>query len=308
MHSYRIAGLGVASEIELAGLIERDLGAEPPDVTVRLGAVPPGLDGAQTVRATFEIADDLFLLRIRGIARFLLKSGREMTVAPEDGTALRDVAVFITGSVFGILLHQREQVVLHASAVRVGTRAVLFCGASGAGKSTLAAALGQRGYAMLTDDVCALSVAPDGVPLAQPDGRRLKLWSRAIDELDLGARRGDAVRAHLEKFYIEPIAPSEEALPVGAVYILRETRPSMENGIEQLNIAVAARQVRRNAYRRRMVRLLRQHDRYLKSAAAIVGRAGMFYLNRPFDFAAMPVVLDGLEAHWRALGLLEAAR
>lgn len=308
MHSYRIAGLRVASEIDLAGLIERPLGMDPPDVTIRLGAVPPSLEGAHTARATFDIAGDLFLLRIPGIARFLLTAGREMRVEAERGATLSDVAIFITGSVFGILLHQREQVVLHASAVRVGTRAVLFCGASGAGKSTMAAALGQRGYAMLTDDFCAVTIGASGVPQAQSDGRLLKLWARSVEKLDLGARRGTAVRPGLEKFYVEPHAPNEDALPIGAVYVLRETRSSMQDGIEALNLAVAARQVRRNAYRQRMVRLLRQHDRYLKSAAAILGKAGMFYLSRPFDYDAMPGVIDGLERHWRQLGLLEAAR
>lgn len=79
-------------------------------------------------------------------------------VAPEAGTPPQDIAIFIIGTVFGLLLHQREQVVLRASAARVGGKAVLFCGASGAGKSPLAAALAQCGYPLITDDVCALAV------------------------------------------------------------------------------------------------------------------------------------------------------
>jgi len=89
------------------------------------------------------------------------------------------------GSVFGILLHQREEIVLHASAVRVNGRAILFCGASGAGKSTLAAVLAQRGLPLITDDVCAITLSPAGAPMVHSDGLHLKLWAQAIERLDL---------------------------------------------------------------------------------------------------------------------------
>ena len=307
MHFYRIAGLAVASEIELPGLIVRGEGDGPPDVSIRLGPVPLQLEGAVTVRPTFEIAGDRFLLRIPGVARLLLQAGREIVIAIEDGTPQDDVAIFIIGTVFGILLHQREQAVFHASAVRVGDRAVLFCGVSGAGKSTMAAALAQRGYAMLADDVCAITMSGDGRAMAQPDGRQLKLWSRTIDKLDLGAWRGAAVRSKLEKFYVEPPLTSSEALPVGAVYILSETRPPHGDGIERPNFVDAAIMIRRNAYRPRLVHDLGQSGSYLQSSAAIIASAGLFVLRRPFEFAAMPSVIGMLENHWRATGLLVAA-
>ncbi len=116
-------------------------------------------------------------------------------VAPESDATAADIPIFILGTVFGILLHQREQIVLHASAVRVNGKAVLFCGASGAGKSTLAAALAQRGYPLVTDDFCTLTADGQGAPLVHPDGRQLKLWAQAIDRLDLAQQRGERVRA-----------------------------------------------------------------------------------------------------------------
>lgn len=58
-------------------------------------------------------------MRIPEIARFLLIGGREIVFAPETETAVADIPIFIVGTVFGILLHQREQAVLHASAVLV---------------------------------------------------------------------------------------------------------------------------------------------------------------------------------------------
>ena len=125
------------------------------------------------------MAEDVFLLRIPGIARFLLIRGCEIVVDVNPLADLQDVAAFLTGAVFGILLHQRSCVVLQASAVSVNGKAVLFCGPSGAGKSTLAAALTQHGYCLLADEVCAIELKCDGLALAQPDGNLIKLWADA---------------------------------------------------------------------------------------------------------------------------------
>jgi hypothetical protein len=142
---YRVSGLSVASEIVLPGLIAGAQGPAP-EVTIRRGPVPDSLPGARASGPTWQIAGKQFLMRIPDIARFLLNDGREIVVAPESEASAADIPIFILGTVFGILLHQREQIVLHASAVRVNGKAVLFAGSSGAGKSTLAAALAQRGY------------------------------------------------------------------------------------------------------------------------------------------------------------------
>jgi hypothetical protein len=306
-HDYRVSGLAVRSGIALRGLIAAPAGGGPADVTVSLGPVPATLPGASLSGPTWDISGERFLLRIPGIARFLLSGGREILIEPEDGTPPHDIAIFIIGTVFGILLHQREQIVLHASAVRVGDKAVLFCGASGAGKSTLAAALAQRGFALVTDDICAITLDHAGVPMVQPDGRQLKLWAQAIEKLDLAARRGERIRGNLEKFYIDPHAAFSETLPLGAVYALREARPPHKPGIERPNVVDAALLLRRNAYRPLLVRRMGQKENYFQAAATIANVAGIFQFTRPLDFAAMADVIGWLEAHWLELGLREMA-
>jgi hypothetical protein len=145
-YSYCVSGLSVSSEVDLPGLIADPVSGRLPDVTIRRQRVPQALDGVAASRGpTWEIAGDRFLLRITGVARFLLTGGHDIAFELEEDATEDDVAIFLIGTVFGILLHQRQHVVLHASAVRVGGKAVLFCGPSGAGKSTIAAALGQRG-------------------------------------------------------------------------------------------------------------------------------------------------------------------
>ena len=87
------------------------------------------------------------------LQRFLMHAGREIIFEAEDA-AQHEAAIFLLGSAFGILLHQRGHFVLHASAIVVRGQAVLLCGPSGCGKSTLAAALVDRGYSFVNDDVC----------------------------------------------------------------------------------------------------------------------------------------------------------
>ena len=170
MQFYRVSGLSVASEIDLPGLIAGTPELAP-QVTIRRGPVPESLPATTASGPTWLIAGKQFLFRIPDIARFLLNDGSEIVVAPESEASVTDIPIFILGTMFGILLHQREQIVLHASAVRVNGKAVLFCGSSGAGKSTLAAALAQRGYLLVTDDFSTVTAEDLGAPLVHPDGR-----------------------------------------------------------------------------------------------------------------------------------------
>ena len=218
-----------------------------------------------------------------------------------------DISIFLSGTVLGILLHQRGQVVLHASAVRVNGKAVLFCGASGTGKSTLAAALAQRGFPLVTDDFCAVTASGAGAVMVQPDGRSLKLWAQAIQKLDLAERRGAAVRDRLEKYFVEPAAVFSEPLPLAAVYALREARPPHRPGIERPNVVDAALILRRNAYRPQLVNRMGQKADYFRAATTIANSAGIFHLTRALNFDRMPEVIAQLEQHWVDIGLTERA-
>lgn len=306
MHLYRVSGLSVASEISLPGLLGLpDQGS--PDVTIRRGPVPAVLENARASGATWDFAGDQFLLRIPSVARFLLSDGRNITFEAEAGVDAGDISIFLLGTVFGILLHQRGQIVLHASAIDISGKAILFCGPSGAGKSTLAAALAQHGYPVVTDDVCAITMTDANMPMVHPDDRQIKLWAQAIERLDLAQHRGERVRSRLEKFYVQPSGTATAPLPLGAVYVLRGARPPHAPGIERPNVVDAALVLRRNAYRPLLVRRMGQRESYFHAAATIANAAGIFHLTRTLDFAAMSDVIAQLRRHWLEIGLMEQA-
>lgn len=307
MQFYETCGLQVASTVALPGMHAAPAGRLPPDLTIRPGPVPRSLPDATGAGPTWEMAGDQFLLRVPGVARFLLIDGRTVLFELEPDADEADLPAFIAGTVLGILLHQRGQVVLHASAVAVNGKAVLFCGRSGAGKSTLAAALEQRGLPLVTDDLCAISLNGNGVPMVAPDGRQLKLWAHSIDHLDLGDRRGSRVRGRVEKFYVEPSGVFDRALPLAAIYALREARPPHHPGIDVPSAVEAALVLRRNAYRPQLIKRMNQHADYFHVATSIAGKVGIFHLTRILTFSALPAMMDQLERHWRVNGLYNRA-
>lgn len=300
MHRYRMTGLAVASDAEMPGLHPDPLAAGAPDVVIERGDAPMALEDASAAGPTWAMAPGRFLLSVPGVARYLLTGGRAITYQTEAAAEPGDVAAFLLGTAFGILLHQRGLVVLHASGVEVDGAAVLFLGSSGAGKSTLAAALVQRGRRLVTDDFCVVSLDANGGPVVSPDARAPKLWSQAIGQLGLADRQGRPVRGRLAKFHMEQMAPTAVAgpLPLGPVYVLRDARGPLKPGIERPNIVDAALLLRQNAYRPRLISQMDQGELYFRVAAAIGNRGGVFHLTRPMDFAALPATFEMLERHW----------
>ena len=304
VHRYCICGLSVASDIILPGVIAGE--TDPiPQVTIRRGPVPDLLHEATVTGPIWQLAGKQFLLHVPNVASFLLQDGERIVFTPKSNASTEDIPIFILGTVLGILLHQRQQIVLHASAVEVNGKAVAFCGPSGAGKSTLAAALAQRGYRPITDDVCALSMPADGPPIVHPDGRQLKLWAQAIEKLELQEARGKRVRGCLEKFYVELREARTEALPLGAIYALGEARHFGGSGIERPNVVDCALLLRSHAYQPLLVARLQRKDHYFHAGAHIANKSGIFLLNRPLGFAAMPEILSWLERHWSDIGVTE---
>ena len=76
-----------------------------------------GVGGATASGPTWEMAGEIFLLRVPRLARFRITAGRDIDVETEPGVSDHEVAGFVLGTAFGILLHQRGALVLHGAAV-----------------------------------------------------------------------------------------------------------------------------------------------------------------------------------------------
>src|SRR5262245_57475467 len=143
-------GLNIDSEIDLPELRRRVEGA--PDVSIRYALSSDDLPGAKRNNPGWQSKENQLLLTIKDVAKYFILEGREIRIERSANSREEDIRVFLLGSVLGALMHQRNILTLHASAIRCSRGAVLFMGPSGYGKSTLAGSMLQRGYSMIADD------------------------------------------------------------------------------------------------------------------------------------------------------------
>lgn len=296
---YRMCGLTLASCLDVPGAAEVDPPGEAADAVVRFGCVPEHLSDATWRGPTWEAGPGRVLLRVPGGARFLIQDGREIWLDPADRRDPRELAIFLTGSVLGALLHQRGCFVLHASAVAVDGRAVAFCGPSGSGKSVLVAALSAAGYPLVTDEVCCVRADGDDATVS-PDGRQLRLWADTVAGLALEERKGAIVRAGIEKYWVDPRARSAGGLlPLRAVYFLHPAQLPNATRIETAKFLDAVAMLRANAYRRRLIKALGREQAWLNACVSIARRAEACHLTRELKFDALPGCVRMLEEHWK---------
>lgn len=298
MFLYRISGVTVASEVALSGALP--LAAGEPDVVIRQGPVAETLPNPSTSAPNWEDDGERFLMRTPGVGRFLAAHGREVTFEPEAGVPAADCAVYLQGTMLAMLLNQRGGILLHASAVAAGGKAVLFCGDSGEGKSTLAAALSLRGHAVLGDDVCVVRFDAAGGPIVSADARQLKLKDTTIAAIGLDDRRGGAAPG--QKTYVRPPLEAAAELPLGAIYVLCSVEEG-EDRVQPLGGARAFRALAANAFRPGLVQRSGQGPRYFLGGAKILRHAGVFALRRRRDLATLANTAERLESHWREIGL-----
>jgi hypothetical protein len=110
-------------------------------------------------------------------------NGEQVTIECLPGADPRNITDMITSRVMTIVIYQRGLLPLHASAVSIGGGIVALSGTSGVGKSTLAAALGESGHVVVSDDMLPVKALAGQIPIAWPGAARLKLSQEALDYL-----------------------------------------------------------------------------------------------------------------------------
>ncbi len=275
MFAYRAYGQSICSELQLPGLSVEDDGC---DVSIRLGEVTcdyGDLDDYLTINpheASF---------CWQPVGKILVREGHEIIVEPGIGSSEGLVRHFLLTSAIAMLFHQRNDYVLHASAVEINGSCIAFIGESGWGKSTTAGYLTQHNFNLVVDDVLPVFLN-SSQPVVFPGFAYNRVRPDAA--LFLGySRSGPNSLADL------PQTP----LPLKRIYLLqRGTAPKIlpmpprEAFINLLTHSYASHFT--GVYKSDILALTGATTWHFEQAAKLAQSIPMFRLERPLSHDALP--------------------
>lgn len=256
--TYSVFGLFLRSNIPIPELVPLDTPFPDPVVSIHMARLPTAReipDEPKTLTYTsaytdptgqpalriWKIADGRFLhLAYHDGTQFWMnREGTELWAKWPNSLTIEDAATYLLGPVLGLLLRLRGVTCLHASAVSFGDRAIAFVGSEGAGKSTTAAMLAQKGCAVISDDVVALTERQNTF-YVHPAYPYLCLWSDSVTIVYGPEKKLPSFSASWDKRLLSlagnHLKFEDQPLPLGAIFVLGE-RSSLLNAplIESLS-------------------------------------------------------------------------
>lgn len=197
-HDYLIFGYRVRSAFELDAYA---CAFDEPEIIVENGQISCFNEELEEVGFYFSLDEDLIAFSVTDVGTFEIRNGDRITVEPLKNARFQDLSLFILGSAFGFLMHQKKVYPLHGSTVDLGDRCLTLVGHSGAGKTSLASGFVEKGYKLLSDDVSRIE-SIDTVHYVHPSYPSQKIWKDGAHHLALQYDPENRVMHQLDKFYI----------------------------------------------------------------------------------------------------------
>lgn len=242
-----------------------------PGAVIRLTPdLPDWLPGSMPAGLYSHARENELLIVMSGVARYLVRNGISIHLAPVAGADEGAINICLQGSARSALIHQRGELPLHASTLISphGKFAVALCGSSGAGKSTLAAELIRRNWLLLADDTTRVTWS-GAEAIAWPSQGRIKLWRDACDKMSLDTSKLKRVREGMEKFVV-PVPSFNDPQPLFAAV---ELEPAGAAQLCELDAMGRIESLCRHTFRPRQIRplcRLAHHMRIVTQVAGVV--------------------------------------
>ncbi|MFD0697811.1 aldolase [Paenibacillus sp. GCM10027628] len=280
-NTYKAFGMHVSSEIPLPELMQSEGLEHSEDLVITMDNLTQRWDEMVDDGNNFIAQNDVFLFKIPDTAIYCMEKGSKITVSPLPGADIDKVRLFLLGTCMGATLLQRRVLPLHGSAVVIDGKAYAFVGESGAGKSTLAAAFGQKGYQLLTDDVIAVTLNPElGMAIVHPAYPQQKLWQQSMDHFGLQSNQFSPIFQEENKFAVPVFSNFHQTeIPLAGVFELTKSENDTIS-MTPMNSLEKIYALMRHTYRGSLITKMGLQQWHFTMTAAIAGQIQMYNVLR----------------------------
>ena len=221
---YTAFGLNVQSEILLPEVSQSIEQRDNVDVEMIIDDVPVIRNEWSYINHYFAMRENEVLFQVPDVANFFMQDGKKIIVTPISNANEDQIRLYLLGTCMGVILLQKKILPLHGSVIAINGKAYAFVGDSGAGKSTLASAFLKQGYQLLTDDVIAVRLNQENIPVVIPSYPQQKLWQESLDQFGVDSNQYRPLFARETKFSV-PVESKfyHEALPLAGIFELIKT-------------------------------------------------------------------------------------
>lgn len=231
-------------------------------------------------RPYLEIGEHEFYLDVRDVAHYTSSHGEKVCIVPYEGADVNSIQLFLAGSVFGSILHQRGLLPFHGSSFEYNEKGIIICGTAGAGKSSVTASFCQNGSCFINDDITPIQVDETGITIV-PIKSRIKLWDDALLKLKIKNENFEKIRPKINKFYLPTQDTSTIKQPLTHVFILRNHNKD-EFVVNELHGMAKHNALRNQIYRKMYLKGMPETEKsYFKQLFQIAKNIRVTQITRP---------------------------
>jgi hypothetical protein len=280
---YKAFGLKMASDILMPELplMTEEQEDTPEDVVIEIADLTPLWNRLASEQSKVVARENFLMFQIQETAIFSVQDGKKIIVSPFEGADEAKIRLFILGTCMGAVLLQKRILPLHGSAIAVDGKAYAFVGVSGAGKSTLASTLLGKGQKLISDDLIAVTLSDNHIPMVMPAYPQQKLWQESLNEFGMDTSRFKSVFERESK-YLVPV-PSKfvaKPLPLAGVFELSE-RFSEEIQIKPIQGLSRLHTLFNHTFRKSLLHSFGLLEWHFGTIAAISNQIELYQLCRP---------------------------
>lgn len=299
MYKYWGYGLTIASEIEFPELFPYEF--EEADLNITIGNTPESLSGESLInKVRLSITPEDYLQTIKGVANYYAANGESILVEPLPGADYKSIRLFLLSNAMAAVLHQRNTIPFHASAIHYKDGVVLFCGNSGAGKSTTVTNLQTKGYKVFSDDVCVLKEGEQKDEMfALPSYPVVKLWADSFVKSGLElASENDQLRPGIHK-YARCFHEGYEIEPrkILQVFILVKDKDIQDAEISRLFGLDAFKLLGFNSYRLLQTNAMKKRNIHFSNMSRLASTVPVFKIRRSDQSNTIAKVIALIESN-----------